>query len=73
MTQWVGSSWHRLIDVEDLSEKELQTLHEHFQKLSEMARLESSLSKSHSVEEAEERHHAKLTSKVSRTRADRSG
>ena len=44
---------NRLIDVEDLSEDELNILHEHFQRLSEMARLESSLSKSHSVEEAE--------------------
>jgi len=56
---------NRLIDVEDLSEDELQTLHRHFQKLSEMARRESSLSKSHSVEEAEERHHSKLASKRS--------
>ena len=50
---------NRLIDVEDLSEDELQTLHAHFQKLSQMARRESSLTESHSIEEAEERHHVK--------------
>ena len=60
---------NRLIDVEDLSEEELQTLHRHFEKLSEMARRDSSLSKSHSVEEAEERHHSKLGSKRSSKRS----
>ena len=50
---------NRLIDVEDLSEQELQTLHSHFQKLSEMAERDSSLAQSHSIEEAEDRHHVK--------------
>jgi len=56
---------NRLIDVEDLTEDELQTLHAHFQKLSEMAQRESSLSQSHSIEEAEERHHAKAAVRTS--------
>jgi low affinity Fe/Cu permease len=55
---------NRLIDVEDLSEDELRTLHRHFQKLAEMARRESSLARSHSVEEAEDRHRAKVSRRV---------
>jgi len=47
---------NRLIDVEALSEQELDTLHKHFQKLAEMARADRSLSESHSIEEAEGRH-----------------
>jgi low affinity Fe/Cu permease len=56
---------NRLIDVEDLTEDELQTLHTHFQRLSEMAQRESSLSQSHSIEEAEERHHVKAAARTS--------
>src|SRR5881296_3587661 len=47
---------NRLIDVESLSEEELRTLHEYYRKLSRMAQHESSLTKSHSIEEAEARH-----------------
>jgi low affinity Fe/Cu permease len=50
---------NRLIDVEDLSEKELETLHEHFSALARLARQESNISQSHSVEEADRRHSAK--------------
>jgi low affinity Fe/Cu permease len=52
---------NRLIDVEDLSEDELATIHAHFQKLADLARAEGSISKSHSVEEAKGRHQAKIT------------
>ena len=54
----IDGASNRLIDVEDLSEEELETLHKHYQKLVEMAR-EEKVTSSHSVEEAEERHHAK--------------
>lgn len=47
---------NRLISVEDLSEPELSVLHIHFQRLAEMARSESNISESHSIEEAEARH-----------------
>src|SRR6266852_6620059 len=47
---------NRLISVEDLSEHELGVLHIHFQRLAEMARSESNIAESHSVEEAEARH-----------------
>ncbi|MEK6375159.1 MAG: low affinity iron permease family protein [Acidobacteriota bacterium] len=49
---------NRLIDIEDLSEAELDTLHQHYQKLAEMAK-ESRLTDSHSIEEAEARHEFK--------------
>jgi low affinity Fe/Cu permease len=44
---------NRLIDIEDLSERELDTLHEHFRTLASIAKRERDLLKSHSVEEAE--------------------
>jgi low affinity Fe/Cu permease len=42
---------NRLIDIEDLSEKELQVLHQHFRRLVEMSKKETDLTCSHSVEE----------------------
>jgi len=51
---------NRLIDVEDLSEKELKLLHEHFQQLVIMAKKDQGLTDSHSVEEAAERHSNKM-------------
>jgi low affinity Fe/Cu permease len=50
---------NRLIDVEDLSEKELKILHDHFRRLVDRARDEGDLTASHSIEEAEQRHLAK--------------
>jgi low affinity Fe/Cu permease len=47
---------NRLIDVEDLTEEEILTLHRHYQKLVRMAESDSKLTVSHSIEEAEERH-----------------
>jgi low affinity Fe/Cu permease len=50
---------NRLIDVEDLDEEELRTLQKHYQKLSRMAKSDSRLTASHSIEEAEARHRSK--------------
>ncbi len=50
---------NRLIDVEDLTEEEIRTLHRHYQKLVSMAKKDLKLTQSHSVEEAEARHTAK--------------
>jgi low affinity Fe/Cu permease len=47
---------NNLIDVEDLTEGEIETLHQHFQKLVQMARKDINLTQSHSVEEAQVRH-----------------
>ena len=50
---------NRLINVEDLTETEIQLLHEHYQRLVTMAKRDANLTESHSVEEADERHRAK--------------
>src|SRR6266852_5635508 len=50
---------NNLIDVEDLNEGEIETLHTHFQKLVQMAKKDMKLTQSHSVEEAEVRHNLK--------------
>ena len=47
---------NRLIDVEDLTEDELTTLHQHYGRLAEMAKHEADLLQSHSIEEAEVHH-----------------
>jgi len=53
-----GSS-NRLISIEDLSEEELKVLHIHYQRLAEMAKRDTDLKVSHSIEEAEARHNFK--------------
>jgi low affinity Fe/Cu permease len=57
-----GSS-NRLIDVESLTEHELNVLHRHYARLAQMAKKDASLTKSHSIEEAEERHKRKVSSR----------
>jgi len=52
---------NRLIDVEALSEKELQTLRRHYGELVALARKEGDLTVSHSVEEARALHSSKLS------------
>jgi low affinity Fe/Cu permease len=51
---------NRLIDVESLSEKDLTILRQHFAELAALARTDSNITVSHSVEEARQRHTAKL-------------
>jgi len=50
---------NRLIDVEDLTEDEIKTLHKYYQRLVTMAKKDIKLTQSHSVEEADERHQVK--------------
>src|SRR3954447_26868272 len=52
----VKGASNQLIDCENLNEEELNTLHRHYATLVEMARKETSLRASHSVEEAKHRH-----------------
>jgi low affinity Fe/Cu permease len=52
---------NRLIDVECLSEEELRTLGRYYSELAELARAEVDIAQSHSVEEARNRHAAKMT------------
>jgi low affinity Fe/Cu permease len=47
-----GRASNRLIDVEDLTEAELETLHRFYVKLSQLAKKDSKMSQSHSVDEA---------------------
>lgn len=55
----IDGASNRLIDVEDLTEEEIRTLHRHYQKLVSMAKKDLKLTQSHSIEEAEARHIAK--------------
>jgi low affinity Fe/Cu permease len=50
---------NRLIDVEDLTEAEIKTLHTHYKRLVDMAKKDLQLTMSHSIEEAEARHNMK--------------
>jgi low affinity Fe/Cu permease len=50
---------NRLINIEDLSEKEIEVLHAHYEHLVKLARSRGDLQDSHSIEEAECRHDAK--------------
>jgi low affinity Fe/Cu permease len=58
-----GSS-NRLIDVEALSEEDLETLHRHYRTLVAMAKRDSNLTRSHSIEEAEHRHAMKAPGRL---------
>lgn len=55
----VRGASNRLINVENMSEDELRALHEHYGKLVELAQADAKVTKSHSVEEAVERHKGK--------------
>ena len=55
----VQGASNRLISVEDLSEQDLKVLHAHYQRLAEISKHERSITESHSIEEAEERHKRK--------------
>ncbi len=52
---------NRLVDVEDLTEDEIAVLHKHYQKLVAMAKTDTKLTETHSIEEAELRHQTKLS------------
>ena len=51
---------NRLVDVEDLTEGEIDILHKHYQQLVLMAKTDAKLTETHSIEEAEVRHKTKL-------------
>lgn len=50
---------NRLIDVEDLSEPEIEALHKYYRKLIDLARKDDVLTSTHSIEEAATRHGTK--------------
>lgn len=51
---------NRLVDIEDISEHELEALKTHYIKLAKLFKQEESIKESHSVEEAEKRHKFKI-------------
>jgi low affinity Fe/Cu permease len=57
---------NRMIAVEELNEGDLEILRRHYQKLAQLAKKDSSLTESHSVEEAHDRHEEKLESAAGR-------
>jgi low affinity Fe/Cu permease len=63
---------NRLINVEDLAEDDVRVLHAHYARLVALARESSSLTASHSVEEAAARHARKARRTGSGTMAPKS-
>jgi low affinity Fe/Cu permease len=59
----VQGASNRLIDVESLTEDELKLLHRHYATLASMAKREATLTDSHSIDEAAERHKRKSRAK----------
>jgi low affinity Fe/Cu permease len=55
----VDGASNRLIGADDMSEHELQALRRYFRELVNMAKRDTSLTKSHSIEEARARHEGK--------------
>ena len=55
---------NRLINAQDFSEHEIQTLHNFYRALAEMAKNDSDLGKTHSVEEAEDNHNEKVAAQT---------
>ena len=55
----VAGASNRLINIEDLTEDDVRTLHRHYARLVAIARQEQDLTQSHSIEEAERRHRRK--------------
>ncbi len=50
---------NRMVDIEDLTEKELDKIHEFYEKLADLAKKENNLHHSHSIDAAEENHQKK--------------
>jgi low affinity Fe/Cu permease len=59
---------NRLIDVEDLSEPEIDALHKYYKHLIELARKDDVLTTTHSIEEAATRHGTKYKLKAANKR-----
>jgi low affinity Fe/Cu permease len=55
---------NRLIDVEDLSEPEIDALHKYYKRLIDLARKDDVLTNTHSIEEAATRHGTKYKKKA---------
>jgi low affinity Fe/Cu permease len=60
---------NRMVDVESLSEGELELLHKHYHKLAQIANRDLDIGKSHPIEEAEARHEKKLKTRSAHVRS----
>jgi len=56
---------NRLIDIEDMTEADIEVLRNHYKKLIELAKKDEDLTKTHSIEEAASRHGRKYQKKKS--------
>ena len=65
----VEGASNRLIGIEEMSEKDLETLRRHYRELADMAAHEMEITRSHSLEEARLRHARKFPGDKSRHRA----
>ena len=54
---------NRMVDIEDLTEEELDNLHRYYEKLSDLAKKESNIHQSHSIDAAEKLHQQKRNRK----------
>jgi low affinity Fe/Cu permease len=61
---------NRLVDVEDLSEEELQVLRKFYSRLATMAKRDNDLGSSHSIDDAERRHRSKMRPKEQENAAE---
>jgi low affinity Fe/Cu permease len=55
---------NRLVNVEDITEEELKTLHKYYNELAHLAMQEKNIQASHSIEEAQDLHHFKASKKT---------
>lgn len=60
---------NRMVDIEDLTEEELDKLHKYYEKLSELAGKENNIHQSHSIDAAEKLHRQKRNRKQDNRRA----
>ena len=64
LNELIAASRHasnRMVDIEDLTEAELDVLHKYYQKLSDIAEADDDIHKSHSIDQAVDRHQEKKT------------
>lgn len=57
LNELIAASRHasnRMVDIEDLTEAELDTLHKYYQKLSDISEADNDIHKSHSIDAAED-------------------
>lgn len=67
-----ASRWasNRMVDIEDLTEDELDVLHKYYQKLSDMAENEHDIHESHSIDSAVKLQHSKVEKRNRNKTAD---